>query len=144
MAGEAGREEIEAQALKELVEVAVKLKESGLLGMLKDVVSDSEGAFAAILSDPSTFRLAALIGAVLEAGRRLDGSRVPGLKNCVENAVYCLLEGMANTDPAKAEPKGLMALMGALRDPDVQKGLGFLIALAKNLGACLRRLETQG
>jgi len=141
MAVEERLDEEEAQALKELVEVAVELKKTGLLGMLKDLLSDSEGAFSAILVDPSTFRLLALIAAVLEASRRIDGSQVAGVKNCVENAFYCLLDGMAKTDPAKAERRGLTGLMSALRDPDVQKGLGFVMALAKNLGACLRRLE---
>jgi len=136
--------EFEVEALRELVELAVELKKSGILGMLKSAVSDSEEAFHALTSDPSLFRLAALAGALLEAGRRIDGSQVAGIKRTVETASYCLLDSLANTDPAKAEPKGMMGAVSALRDPDVQKGLGFLLALAKNLGACLNRAGSQG
>jgi len=136
--------EFEIEALRELIELAVEMKKSGLLGMLKSAIADSEEAFHALTADPSLFRLAALAGALLEASRRIDGSQVALMKRNVETASYCLLDSMASTDPAKAEPKGMMGAMSALRDPDVQKGLGFLLALAKNLGACLNRAGGQG
>ncbi len=133
--------EVEIEALRELVDIAVELKKTGLLGMIKELLSDTESVLHAILSDTSTLKLVAMIGAVLEASRRLDDSKVPSLKKGVETTSYCLFESLSETDPAKAEPKGLMGAMNALRDPDVQKGLGFLLALAKNLGGCLRRQE---
>jgi uncharacterized protein YjgD (DUF1641 family) len=39
---------------------------------------------------------------------------------------------------AAAAPKGLFGLLGALRDPDVQASLGFVIALARNYGRTLK------
>ncbi len=133
--------EAEVQALKELVEVAVELKKSGILGLVKDALKDTEYAFSSLLSDPSLLRLSIFLGAILEASRKIDGSQVAPLKKTVEDTTFCLLDSLSKTEPAKAEPRGLMGLMSALRDPDVQKGLGFLIALAKNLGGCLNRLE---
>ena len=131
--------EVEVEALQELMEVAVAMKKSGLLGMMKELLADTEAGFHAILSDPVLIRYLALIGAALEAGRRLDPAKIPQAKKTVEDATYCALEGLASIDPAKVEGKGLFGLLGALRDPQVQKGLGLLIALAKAMGACLEK-----
>jgi len=134
-------DEVEVQALKDLIEVAVELKKTGLLGMLKDFLSDTEDFMSSFANDRSTFRLVALLGALLEAARRLDGAQIASIKKTTEDASYCLLNSLAEVDPAKAEPKGMMGAMSALRDPDVQKGLGFLLALAKSVGGCLNKLE---
>lgn len=135
--------ELEVQALKDLLEVAVKLKEMGILGMLKEFFSNSEENLAGLQADVSLVRLGALIGAILEASRKLPGEKTASLKINVEDTSYCLFNSLAETNPAQAKKVGLTGLMGALRDPDVQKGLGFLIGIAKNLGACLRRLEKE-
>jgi len=131
--------EAEVQALKDLMDVAVQLKKSGLLGMLKAMLEDTEGAMAGLQADTSLLRLGVLVGALFEAARRLESEEIALLKMNTEDAAYCLLEGLAKTKPAEAEPKGMMGLIGALRDPNVQKGLGFLIALAKNLGGCMNK-----
>jgi len=137
-------DEIEVQALKDLIEVAVELKKSGLLGMLKDFLTDTEDFMSSFANDRSSFRLLALLGALLEAARRLDGAQISSIKKTTEDTSYCLLNSLAEIDPAKAKPRGLGGMMSALRDPDVQKGLGFLIALAKSLGGCLNKLEKEG
>ncbi|MCE4627619.1 MAG: DUF1641 domain-containing protein [Desulfurococcales archaeon] len=136
--------ELEVQALKDLLEVAVKLKEMGIIGMLKEFLSNSEENLAGLQADVSLLRLGVLLGAMLEASRRLPGEKTASLKMNVEDASYCLFSSLADTNPAKTKKVGLTGLMGALRDPDVQKGLGFLIGMAKNLGACLRKLEKEG
>ena len=142
MAGEkVAFDEVEVQALKDLIEVAVELKKTGLLGMMKEFLADTEDLMASVANDTSNFRLIALLGALMEAARRLDGAQIASIKKTTEDASYCLLNSLAEVDPAKAEPKGMMGMMSALRDPDVQKGLGFLIALAKSLGGCLNRLS---
>lgn len=133
--------QLETEALKELLEVAVELKKSGVLGMLKEFLTDFDGFMTSIENDPSLFRLVGLLGAVVEAARKLDGAQVAGLKKNTEDAVYCLFNSLSTTEPGKAKKVGLFGLMGALRDPDVQKGLGFIIALAKNLGGCLNKTE---
>lgn len=133
--------EVEVQALKDLLEIALELKRSGLLGMLKELLSSSESIMEGMQSDLSTFRLGLLLGAILEAARRLDGEKAVSLKMNAEDASYCLLNSLAATKPGEVQPKGMMGLMSALRDPDVQKGIGYLIAIAKNLGACLNQLK---
>jgi uncharacterized protein YjgD (DUF1641 family) len=47
--------------------------------------------------------------------------------------VDCLTYALAAAEDAK--PVGLFGLLSALRDPEVQKGLGFLIAVLKKLGS---------
>lgn len=37
------------------------------------------------------------------------------------------------------KPIGLMGLLAAPRDPDVQRGLGYLVSLLKQLGKCLEK-----
>ncbi|MCE4617979.1 MAG: DUF1641 domain-containing protein [Desulfurococcales archaeon] len=133
--------EVEVQALKDLLEVALELKRSGLLGMLKELLSSTESIMEGMQSDLSTFRLGLLLGAILEAARRLDGEKAISLKMNTEDASYCLFNSLAATKPGEVQPKGMMGLMSALRDPDVQKGIGYLIAIAKNLGACLNQLK---
>jgi len=133
--------EVEVQALKDLLEVALELKRSGLLGMLKELLSSTESMMEGMQSDLSTFRLGLLLGAILEAARRLDGEKAVSLKMNTEDASYCLFNSLAATKPGEVQPKGMMGLMSALRDPDVQKGIGYLIAIAKNLGACLNQLK---
>jgi uncharacterized protein YjgD (DUF1641 family) len=142
--GGAGLEALEAAALKDLLEVAVALKKSGILGILKEVVSNLEEALAGVEEDVSVSRLLILAGSVLEAARRLDAPQVPELKINLEDASYCLFNALSKTEPAKTEGKGLMGLLSALRDPDVQAGLGFLIGIAKNLGSCIRSLRAGG
>ncbi len=133
--------EVEVQALKDLLEVALELKRSGLLGMLKELLTSTESIMEGMQSDLSTFRLGLLLGAILEAARRLDGEKAISLKMNTEDASYCLFNSLAATKPGEVQPKGMMGLMSALRDPDVQKGIGYLIAIAKNLGACLNQLK---
>jgi len=131
------------EALKELAELAVALKKSGLLGMAKQFLDKSEDMLDLMQNDTGLLRLVAVAAAILEAARRVDPGRVYAIQTNTEKAFTCLLEGLGSADPAKSKPRGLTGLMGALRDPDVQKGLGFIIDLAKALGGCLNR-QAQG
>ena len=132
---------LEVAALKELMEVAVLLKKSGILGMLKNFLSDSEALMEAFQNDTSMTRLIALLGGVMEAARRVDGAQMASMKENTEETVHCAFQGLATTDPVKANKMGMFGLLGALRDPDVQKGLGFVMMLLKNIGACLNAKE---
>ena len=49
----------------------------------------------------------------------------------------CLTTAVAVAEVEK--PIGLMGLLAALRDPDVQRGLGYLVSLLKQLGKCMPR-----
>ncbi len=47
-------------------------------------------------------------------------------------------------EAARAKPVGLFGLIGALRDPDVQMATGFVLALAKRIGAHLKETQSDG
>ncbi|MEB3755577.1 MAG: DUF1641 domain-containing protein [Desulfurococcales archaeon] len=133
--------ELETEVIKDLVELIKELKKTGLLGMIKEFVKDFEAFLANMQNDTSFTRTFMLLGAFLEATRKLDGSQMAGLKLSTENATYCALDSLSKTDASKAKPRGLWGLMSALRDPDVQKGIGYVVEIMKNLGSCMNKKE---
>lgn len=132
--------QVEIDALRELTEIATELKKSGMLGALKELAESSDALMEGIEDDRGLLRLGVLAGALLEAARRLEGSDVASLKMNVEDAGYCVLEALATANPGKSGNVGLFGLLRALNDPDVKRGLGYLLAIAKSLGACIGKL----
>jgi uncharacterized protein YjgD (DUF1641 family) len=130
---------LEIEAMKELMEIAVQLKKSGILGMMRELLIDPESKVSDLEADVALIRLAGIIGVMMRSLEMLDEERVSKMRLNVEESMHCLLRSIADTEPAKVKPKGMLGLTSALRDPDVQKGLGFLLAIAKNLGSCLRK-----
>ena len=60
------------------------------------------------------------------------------MKMNLEELTYCTLNALAAAKSSEAKRVGLFGMLSALRDLDVQLGLGLLLAIAKNLGACIR------
>jgi uncharacterized protein YjgD (DUF1641 family) len=70
-------------------------------------------------------------------GKLQEVALVAGTNLAIDTSkIDCLTYALAAADDAK--PVGLFGMLSALRDPDVQKGLGFLIAVLKKLGSCQR------
>lgn len=124
------------KALEALMEVAVYLKESGILDLLRIVAERSSELLALIGNDPAVHRASALAGGATRGITRLKPEEIVAAKQSIEKLTECTLRSIAAVDPAEAEPVGLFGMLGALRDRDVQRGLGLLLAIAKNLGAC--------
>ncbi len=133
--------EAEAEALAELIEVAVMLKKSGLLGWLKAIAESGDKLVELFTSDYTLFRQLALLQALAGGLGKLDVGEFVDARMNTEKAMYCTFKGLSQTDPAKAPRVGMFGAMRMLGDRDVQKGLGFLLMLAKNLGACLNSME---
>jgi uncharacterized protein YjgD (DUF1641 family) len=116
-----------ADILKELVNTLYDFKRSGVLDDLLNAAATfrffTEGLFTRDFME----KVAKLQEVALIAGTNLamDSSKVD-----------CLTYAIAAADDAK--PVGLFGLLSALRDPEVQKGIGFLIAVLKKLGSCQR------
>ncbi|MEM3285040.1 MAG: DUF1641 domain-containing protein [Fervidicoccaceae archaeon] len=140
---ESDSNEIEIQAIKDLLEIAVELKKSGILGMLKEMLSDSQKALSGMQADTSLLRLGVLLGAMLEASRRLNSEKIADLKENTEDTALCLLSTVSSSSPQKAPRLGILGLLKEMRDPKVQKGLGYLVELLKNMGSCLGELEAE-
>ncbi|RUM48106.1 MAG: hypothetical protein DSY37_00550 [Hyperthermus sp.] len=132
------------RALETLVEVAVRLKEAGILDMLRVIAEKGEELMALLGNDVGIMRMLGLAHAAhsaLEHGVTADD--VAGAKRVIELLTSCGLKAMASTEPSRVKPRGLFGMMGALRDRDVQVGLSLLLDIAKNLGVCVRQRTRQ-
>lgn len=127
----------EVAAVKELAEVALALKRGGTLGLLKSMTENGDKLLETIAEEKAVLRLAGIGNAALEPVRELETDDVINLNWNTEEVVRALLKALAKTNPKEAPKVGMTAALGYLRDEDVQKGLGFLLTLAKNLGAAL-------
>ncbi len=131
-----GEEEI--KALKELAEIAVNLKRAGLLDFLRFLSEKAEDATVLLSYSPGIFRLLALADGALEAVEKVEPDEVIAAKELLTKTAKCTLKALAKADQEKPRKVGLTGLLSALRDPDIQVGLGLLLALAKHLGSCVR------
>jgi uncharacterized protein YjgD (DUF1641 family) len=113
--------------IKELVNTLFEFKRSGVLDDLLNAAASLRFLTEGLLTRDFIEKVAKLQEVALVAGINLamDTSKVD-----------CLTYAIAAADDAK--PVGLFGLLSALRDPEVQKGLGFLIAVLKKLGSCQR------
>ncbi|WP_456365783.1 DUF1641 domain-containing protein [Thermococcus sp.] len=127
----------EVVALRELAEVALALKKGGTLGLLRAMTANGDKLLETIAEEKAVLRLLGVGNAALEPVREMGVEEVEGVQFHTEELVRALLKALAKTDPKEVPKVGMTAALGYLRDEDVQKGLGFLLVLAKNLGAAL-------
>ncbi|WP_297506565.1 DUF1641 domain-containing protein [Thermococcus sp.] len=127
----------EVVAIRELAEVALALKRGGTLGLLKAMTENGDKLLETIAEEKALLRLLGVGNAALEPVRELEIAEVREISWNTEELVRALLKALAKTDPKEVPKVGMTAALGYLRDEDVQKGLGFLLVLAKNLGAAL-------
>ncbi|MCE4602024.1 MAG: DUF1641 domain-containing protein [Desulfurococcales archaeon] len=130
------RSEYEAQALKDLIEVAVALKKSGMLDLLKALSERSEELMTLMADDITLYRALGLMDAAGSGLDKVDPDDIIDSKQTIEDLTRCTIRSMAEVSRKGVKPVGLTGMLGALRDKDVQVGLGLLIQLAKGLGAC--------
>lgn len=53
----------------------------------------------------------------------------------VSHGLVRMLNGVGEADAGEADPLGPIGLLGALRDPEVKAGMGYLVAVARGIGA---------
>jgi len=123
------------KAIENLAFIAYKLKESGLLDMLAVLAEKYEELLQSIGSDQRVFHAMAAMQAVLDGMRNADPWKY---KPALQLMTHCVFQGMDPEKLAGAKPVGLLGLMSALRDPDISFGLGVMLAMAKNVGKCMR------
>ncbi len=113
--------------IKELVNTLFEFKRSGVLDDLLNAAASLRFLTEGLLTRDFMEKVGKLQEVALVAGTNLamDTSKID-----------CLTYALAAAEDAK--PVGLFGLLSALRDPEVQKGLGFLIAVLKKLGSCQR------
>ncbi|MFT4958603.1 MAG: hypothetical protein ACI9EZ_001935, partial [Halobacteriales archaeon] len=124
----AGRVGENGEELSEAVDTMVDLQESGTLDDLADaaeVVSLAGGA----MDDEMVMTLAK---AGNNMGELADAAADPAASRGMEMLLQSISESCVHKEPPKQ--MGMIGLMKAIRDPDVQRGLGFWMSVAKNVG----------
>ncbi len=121
-------------ALKKSLDLLVKADELGIISTLNDVLEPDvlDKAINFIMS-PWLLILADRLNEILEILARIDYEPV---KENID-----LINEVLQSVPKETKPVSLLGLLGALRDPDVQKGLGFAIGFLKGLGKKLSEKE---
>lgn len=121
-------------ALAALAELAVKLRETGLLDLLIVLAENYDEALDLAANGP----LSSLIALGLAAG---EGARKAGAVEAaatVEKLSECTVRALKPDNLSRARPvTGLLSLLRELSDPRVARGLGLLLHLARSLGECL-------
>lgn len=119
--------------LEAALETLVDLQRSGTLDDLADAASLLSLAMAAADDEmiASFARLGTELGAVADAAGDPDAARG------IETMLVAVAEASDPSEPPA--PTGAIGLVRSLRDPDVKRGLGFLIAIAGALGHELDR-----
>lgn len=72
------------------------------------------------------------------AGTLADTATEPETVRGIESLLHAVGDSAGDLDEPP-QRVGMVGMLKAMRDPEVQTGLGFMIALAKNLGADLNR-----
>ena len=126
------------KALETLVEIAVKLKESGLLDTLNFIAEKSDELLAIMANDVPLQRAAALGDAGLRALGKLETEELISVKLNMEELTTCAFKSLSDLKFEELKPVGLGGMLKVMNDKDLQMGLAMMIALGKAMGKCLR------
>lgn len=118
-----------AEDLHSALETLLRLERTGTLDDLASVADTASLATRAV-DDELVSSLAEIGGSV---GELADAAADPETRRALETTLAAL--GEANT--GSTERVGAIGLLRALRDPDVQRGVSFLVSLAGTIGADL-------
>jgi uncharacterized protein YjgD (DUF1641 family) len=114
------------ESLAEALETLATLQETGTMDDLASM-ADMMALLTAATTDDMAMELSSMGGRLMELG---DAAADEDVAQGLEDALAAV--GEANS--AEAEPVGMIGLLSAMRDPEVQAGLGFILALARALG----------
>jgi len=112
--------------LRDALETLVELQRSGALEDLAEVAQ--VGSLASDALDDEMVRSLAKTGSAL--GEVADTAADDG----VRDGATTLLEGVGAAERSDPTPVGALGLARSVRDPEVQYGLGYVIAISKAIG----------
>lgn len=87
-----------------------------------------------LMNDLEVFKLVAPVASLLYV---LDVADLNALQAATHGGIICTSKALRKVAENGTPRIGLFGLLSALRDPEVQRGLGMLIAILKNTGSCL-------
>ena len=124
------------KVLNKTLKLLNKLNELGILDSLIDVLDPEViDKLVPLILNIHTLRLLEQLDNILEILSSLDYNTIKGKINLINEAVKSI--------PEKPKPVGLTGLLGALRDPDVQRGLGIVIEVLRKIGEHTRHQKTE-
>lgn len=115
-----------ADELESALETLLRLERAGTLDDLGELADAASLATSAV-DDEMVATLARKGGSL---GEVADAAADPDTVRGIEAA----LDGIGEAGAEEAERVGVVGLLRALRDPDVQRGVGFLVAAARSTG----------
>jgi len=115
------------EAIAESLETLVRLQETGTLDDLVGV-ADALALLSAAMDDEMVTTLAS-------TGARLGEVADTAADEDVARGLESTLAAVGEATEAEPERLGIVGLARAMRDPQVQTGMGFLVAVARALGS---------
>ena len=122
--GEAAGEN--AGDLAQAIETLARLQRSGTLDDVL-ALADTLSLLTAAMDDEMVQNLTA-------TGSRLGELADTAADEDVAGSLESVLEAVGEAGDQPAEPPGVVGMVKAMRDPDVQSGMGFMLAVARALG----------
>jgi uncharacterized protein YjgD (DUF1641 family) len=113
--------------LADALERVATLQRTGTLDRLFEVADA-----LALLTDAADDEM---VESVVARGTALGEVATTAADDDVRDGIERLLDGVGDASVAESEPLGPLGLVRALRDPEVQAGVGFLVAVARGIGA---------
>lgn len=135
--------EEDAKTVQELIELARHLKVGGYLGIFTGMTANGDTLLEHVAAEKATIRGAALAEAAMDPIKNMDPNNIPKIRHNLVHLMGPLLEALAKTNPKDAPKVSMFGALKYLGDPGVQKGLGFLLTLAKNLGQAMDEYEAK-
>lgn len=121
----------QGEAIEEAAETLLELQQDGTLDDLTEAAT-AISLMAEALDDEMVMSVMALAN---DLGKVADGAAQPNTVRTLQAMMDAMDEADAFDDP---EEVGMFGALGKMRDPDVKRGLGFLLSF---LGALGRQIE---
>lgn len=135
--------EEDAKTVEELIRLARHLKAGGYLGIFTEMTGNGDLLLEHIAGEREIIRGAALAEAAMDPIKNMPPQQVPKVRHNLVHLMGPLLGALAQTNPKEAPKVSMFGALKYLGDPGVQKGLGFLLELAKNLGKAMDEYEAK-
>jgi uncharacterized protein YjgD (DUF1641 family) len=116
----------------------VKLKRSGLLGMLSYLADKAEDSFLSVATDPALTRLMALLASISYGISKVPADDLALAQLSLQDFTRCSVSALGRVDVTEERRYGALGLGYRLGDPDVGTSLWILIQIAKGLDRCVR------
>ncbi|MFW6382612.1 MAG: DUF1641 domain-containing protein [Haloferacaceae archaeon] len=131
----AGQETVELTAavgengddLAAAIQRVAALQRTGTLDRLAEV-----GDAVALLTDAMDDEM---VETLASTGTSLGELADTASEEAVSHGLVRMLNGVGDADASEVDPLGPIGLLGALRDPEVKAGMGYLVAVARGIGA---------